>query len=81
MASALDASHQPNFRRSNALRRAFEVDHGYRVDVDSKRRPLFLDLINALFQPANGSVELGLAFLQYGQPFEVRAHILIMIAF
>jgi hypothetical protein len=34
----------------NALRRAFEVDNGYRVDMDGKMQPLFLDLINTLFQ-------------------------------
>jgi hypothetical protein len=71
MASALDASHRPNFRRSNALCWAFEVDHGCRVDMEGSKQPLFLDLINALFQLADGSVELGLAFLQYGKPLDV----------
>lgn len=66
MASALDASYRPNFQRSNALHRALNVNHGYRLDMDNKKQPLFLDLINVLFQLANGSVEQGLAFLQYG---------------
>ena len=81
MASALDASHRPNFRRSNALCRAFEVDHGYRMNMKGEKQPLFLDLVNALFPLGDGNVELGLAFLQYGKPLEAFCPFLIMINF
>jgi len=64
MASALDIEHRPDGRKGSILRRALHYVDGYRVDVEGNRQPLFLDLINALFRPAEGSVEQGIAFLQ-----------------
>ena len=62
MASAIDIGHRPDVRKGSILRRVLQ--DGYRVDEEGKRQPLFLDLINALFRPAEGSVEQGIAFLQ-----------------
>jgi hypothetical protein len=64
MASALDIEHRPDGRKGNILHRVPRTVDGYRVDVERKQQPLFLDLINALFRPAEGSVEQGIAFLQ-----------------
>jgi hypothetical protein len=64
MASALDIEHRPDGRQGTILRRVPRTVEGYRVDVESKQHPLFLDLVNALFRPAEGSVEQGIAFLQ-----------------
>ena len=64
MASALDIEHRPDGRQGTILKRVPRTVEGYRVDAESKQRPLFLDLVNALFRPAEGSVEQGIAFLQ-----------------
>jgi hypothetical protein len=64
MASALDIEHRPNGREGSILRRVPHTVDGYRVGVQGKRQPLFLDLINALFRPTERSVEHGIAFLQ-----------------
>ena len=64
MASALDIKNRPDGRKGNILHRVPRAVEGYRIDVDGKEQPLFLDLINALFRPAEGSVEQGIAFLQ-----------------
>jgi hypothetical protein len=64
MASALDIEHRPDGRKGSILHRVPRTVDGYRVDVEGKQQPLFLDLINALFRPAEGSVEQGIAFLQ-----------------
>lgn len=62
MASAIDIGHRPDGRKGSILRRMLR--DGYRIDGEGKQQPLFLDLINALFRPAEGSVEQGIAFLQ-----------------
>ena len=64
MASVLDIEHCPDGWKGSILHRVPHAAEGYRVDVDGKQQPLFLDLINALFQPVEGSVERGIAFLQ-----------------
>ena len=64
MASALDIEHRPDGRKGSILRRVPHTVDGYRVDVEGKQQPLFLDLINTLFRPAEGSVEQGIGFLQ-----------------
>ena len=64
MASVLDIEHRPDGRKGSILHRIPRTVDGYRVDIDGKQQPLFLDLINALFQPVEGSVEQGIAFLQ-----------------
>jgi hypothetical protein len=64
MASAVDIEHRPDGRKGSILHRVPQTVDGYRVDVEGKNQPLFLDLINALFRPAEGSVEQGIAFLQ-----------------
>jgi hypothetical protein len=64
MASAIDIEHRPDGRKGSILHRVPRTVDGYRVDVEGKNQPLFLDLINALFQPAEGGVEQGIAFLQ-----------------
>ena len=64
MASALDIEHRPDGRMGTIIKRVLRTVEGYRVDVESKQQPLFLDLINTLFRPAEGSVERGIAFLQ-----------------
>ena len=67
MASALDIKRRPNGRKFSILHRVPHTVEGYRVDVDGKQQPLFLDLINALFRPVRGSVEQGIAFLQWAR--------------
>ena len=64
MASALDIERRPDVQKDNILRRVPHNVDGYRVDVVGGRRPLFLDLIDALFRPTEGSVEQGITFLQ-----------------
>ena len=64
MASALDIKHRPDGRKGRILHYVPHTVEGYRVDVDGRQQPLFLDLINALFRPTEGSVEQGIAFLQ-----------------
>ena len=64
MASALDIEHRPDGRKGSILNRVPRTVDGYRVDGEGIRQPLFLDLINALFRPAEGRVGQGIAFLQ-----------------
>ena len=64
IASALDIEHRPDGRKGSILHRVPRGWDGYRFDGEGKQQPLFLDLINALFRPAEGSVEQGIAFLQ-----------------
>ncbi len=64
MASALDIEHRPDGRKGSIIHRVPQTVDGYRVDGEGKRQPLFLDLINALFRPAEGRVGQGIAFLQ-----------------
>ena len=64
MASALDIKHRPDGQKDSIRRRVPETVDGYRVDGKGNRQPLFLDLINALFQPTERSIEQGIAFLQ-----------------
>ena len=64
MTSALDIEHRPDGRKGSIIHRVPRTVDGYRFDVYGNQQPLFLDLINALFRPAEGSVEQGIAFLQ-----------------
>ncbi len=64
MASALGIKHHPDSWKGSILHRVPHTVDGYRVDDKGNQQPLFLDLINALFRPAEGSVEQGIAFLQ-----------------
>ena len=64
MASALGIEHRPDGWKGSILCHVPQTVDGYRVDSEGTEQPLFLDLINALFRPAEGSVEQGIAFLQ-----------------
>ena len=64
MTSALDIEHPPDGRKGSILQRLPHTADSYRVDDKGNRQPLFLDVINALFRPAEGSIEQGIAFIQ-----------------
>ena len=64
MASALNIEHRPDGGKGSILKNVPRGVDGYRVDSEGNRQPLCLDLINALFRPAEGSVEQGIGFLQ-----------------
>ena len=64
MASALDIKYHLDGREGRILEKVPNTVDGYRVDIEETQQPLFLDLINALFRPAEGSVEQGIGFLQ-----------------
>ena len=64
MTSVLDIGHPPDSRKGNILKWVPRGLDGYRVDAEGNGQPLFLDVINALFRRAEGSIEQGIAFLQ-----------------